>query len=446
VPFATLLVSWASVCFASMSDTDNQVSDAWAGLDITGDTSEDDVSSATKLALLVAGCLLIFAGAFMIVNIAAYTTALRILSVVNVDRLRAADREILPSNEYKGNVKGSDLVLLVWAAVTGFISIFLDGTFAIFNDLVDNSDEWFLGFWIWLGKSDSRYLHSDSGLVAVSGVAALVGGPLCLALVIAILNHHSSKYGLAITVALLQCYSVMMYWGTEIHVEFRHVDTGRPGFWIVIFFGDVFRLALAFLVLHHSFLNLQRHSKRTVKLREQLEELRALLPSEDDHRRHMAQMRGKIDDIGPLVVHEAGPATPTRVPLADSLHGADEEMGFLDGYRSPDPMARPESVHIGLGLAAANTSVDSALSAFADDEEYKEVEMTSGYAYESLRRPGAELCSTPMRRSPQRDAAANADAEVGLSTFDLPGMQDRRGHVPRSAAEDTDDGEYWWWS
>jgi len=301
VAFAFALIAWASICFAEMDDTGEDVNSSWTSLAISGDTDgeDGDVDSRTKLSLLVAGCLLIFSGLFMLLNIAALAVALKVLNSASLERLRAL-YPCLAISPSEATSKG-DLALLVWGICTGLVAIFLDGSFAIFSSLVAEHDNWFLGLWIWLGESDSRYVHSDSFLVAISALVALAAGPIGIALVISILNDHSSKYGLGITSALLQIVDVILYWATEMHDGFAHVDSSLPSFWIIFLGRDVLWTILAILVLRYCFDSMQQKEDVSEKLREKLEEFKALIPSHIDHTQTMSALRGKVGEPGIFV-------------------------------------------------------------------------------------------------------------------------------------------------
>eukprot|EP00968_Pinguiococcus_pyrenoidosus_P013610 scaffold1234_cov248-Pinguiococcus_pyrenoidosus.AAC.16 len=85
------------------------------------------------------------------------------------------------------------------------------------------------------------------------------------------------------------------------HDGFAHVDSSLPSFWIIFLGRDVLWTILAILVLRYCFDSMQQKEDVSEKLREKLEEFKALIPSHIDHTQTMSALRGKVGEPGIFV-------------------------------------------------------------------------------------------------------------------------------------------------
>eukprot|EP00003_Mantamonas_plastica_P019227 TRINITY_DN314_c0_g3_i1.p2 TRINITY_DN314_c0_g3~~TRINITY_DN314_c0_g3_i1.p2 ORF type:complete len:183 (+),score=57.16 TRINITY_DN314_c0_g3_i1:462-1010(+) len=89
--------------------------------------------------------------------------------------------------------------------------------------------------WVEYGHADGRYLISDSFVLSMETVTAVVDGPLCILAGYFLATGSSWLHVTQLTVSLFQIYGDILYFGTEWLDNFSHVDQSHWLYTMVYF-------------------------------------------------------------------------------------------------------------------------------------------------------------------------------------------------------------------
>jgi len=136
----------------------------------------------------------------------------------------------LPAGDkHDGSTKSRLLdLVIVWTIASTCAQVGWELPFVLLNKAlvgVTEEDTW---AWLWwaYGIADSRYLISDPFVVVMEGVTSMLGGPLEIWTVFLL---RQKRWRLAaivgLCIAATQWYGTVLYFGTELFVGLKHVNT-----------------------------------------------------------------------------------------------------------------------------------------------------------------------------------------------------------------------------
>jgi hypothetical protein len=173
-----------------------------------------------------------------------------------------------------------DKFSIFWLALSGWIHVFLEGTFVFNHAVIKNSSSLLpssIGeYWKFYGESlpkengfllnlafsfvefmkslwseyscgDSRYAKSDPFVVGVEGVTAVFAGPLCFLLIYSIVFKKPYRHLLQVFLCTLQLYGLVLYFLTE-HLK-NYEDCQTSSIKCFYFFYWFFNLLWLFMPL-----------------------------------------------------------------------------------------------------------------------------------------------------------------------------------------------------
>lgn len=98
---------------------------------------------------------------------------------------------------------------------------------------------------------------SDSCVLAVESITAIIDGPLCFLTVLAFFTQSPYRYLLQMLVSSFQLYGDVVYYTTEILENFVHSKTDHPlYFWFYFIFLNAWWLVIPSLLILRSFCKL----------------------------------------------------------------------------------------------------------------------------------------------------------------------------------------------
>nr|CDP32003.1 Putative 3-beta-hydroxysteroid-Delta(8),Delta(7)-isomerase [Podospora anserina S mat+] len=124
----------------------------------------------------------------------------------------------------------SDLAVIAWFAVCGFLHLFFEGYFVLNHKTIPSSQYLFAQLWKEYGLSDSRYLTADPFMVWIETLTVLIWGPLSLLTIYLITtNQHALRHITQVVVCIGHLYGVALYYGTCHYIEkYRGLQYSRP--------------------------------------------------------------------------------------------------------------------------------------------------------------------------------------------------------------------------
>ncbi|KAF2641934.1 EBDP4, emopamil-binding protein [Massarina eburnea CBS 473.64] len=122
------------------------------------------------------------------------------------------------------NVSASDLSVIMWFVLCGFIHFFFEGYFAYNFRNMGRMQDLFGQLWKEYSLSDSRYLTQDAFVLCMETITAVAWGPLSFVTAGLIATDHPLRYPLQIIVSLGQFYGDILYYATSM---FDHYLLGK---------------------------------------------------------------------------------------------------------------------------------------------------------------------------------------------------------------------------
>ncbi|KAF1952268.1 EBDP4, emopamil-binding protein [Byssothecium circinans] len=113
------------------------------------------------------------------------------------------------------NVSVSDLTVILWFVLCGFIHLFFEGYFAYNFRNMGRMQDLFGQLWKEYSLSDSRYLTQDAFVLCMETITAVAWGPLSFITAALITTDHPLRYPLQIIVSLGQLYGDVLYYATS---------------------------------------------------------------------------------------------------------------------------------------------------------------------------------------------------------------------------------------
>ncbi|CAG8731662.1 17635_t:CDS:2 [Funneliformis caledonium] len=136
----------------------------------------------------------------------------------------------------KRNVSGLNKFAFIWFIITGSIHIFLEGYFVYSHETIQSDNFLLAQMWKEYSLSDSRYLTSDSFVVNMEGITAVLLGPASYFAAIGIHQNWPSRHVIQLIVSLSQLYGLVLYYATTFFEGFPHSRPEPLYFW-GYFFG-----------------------------------------------------------------------------------------------------------------------------------------------------------------------------------------------------------------
>lgn len=135
-----------------------------------------------------------------------------------------------------------DRIKICWFVVCGFIHMVLEGYFCVFHATLAGRNTYLAQMWKEYGKGDSRYVISDTFMIAMESITAVIDGPLCFFTAAAFVTKRFWQYRfvLQLIVSLCQLYGDSLFYLTEIIDGFKHTELWDPvNFWFYFFFLNI---------------------------------------------------------------------------------------------------------------------------------------------------------------------------------------------------------------
>lgn len=146
----------------------------------------------------------------------------------------------------------TERLITLWFVTSGFIHIIFEGhffrnhkTLVSLNDIISQE-------WKEYAKSDSRYLSSDSFLLAIEMVTSHVWGPLCLYIAFATANRFPSRHVLTVMMCFAHIYGNVLYYTTTFFEGCPHSRPEFLYFWIYFIGVNAFWLVAPITLLTRS--------------------------------------------------------------------------------------------------------------------------------------------------------------------------------------------------
>ncbi|XP_059161754.1 3-beta-hydroxysteroid-Delta(8),Delta(7)-isomerase-like [Physella acuta] len=117
---------------------------------------------------------------------------------------------------------------LCWFMLCGFIHTGLEGYFAIYHKTLAGHSTILGEAWKEYSRSDSRYLSSDTFVVCMETITAVVDGPLAFIAFVAFMTGSNYRYAWQLLLSLFQLYGDVLYFATEFKEGFIHSPTDVP--------------------------------------------------------------------------------------------------------------------------------------------------------------------------------------------------------------------------
>jgi hypothetical protein len=195
-----------------------------------------------------------------------------------------------------------EITLIFWGLLCGMFLIFFSGTYTIFAAWAKDVEAgqgrkpWITAVWRLLGLYDRRYVNSDGFLVSSYGVQvlgtpvhpysypylypylhlhlsrlftiyhiyhiyiyiiynpyqALIAGPLALFYAWSTFEKHPARHITGLITSVIQVYSQLLYYATEMHTNFMDISTSHLELFIPIFIViNLLQLFIPLLVLYY---------------------------------------------------------------------------------------------------------------------------------------------------------------------------------------------------
>ncbi|KAJ3572387.1 hypothetical protein NP233_g3121 [Leucocoprinus birnbaumii] len=121
----------------------------------------------------------------------------------------------------------TERLITLWFITCGFIHIIFEGHFVLNHKTLVSLTDIISQEWKEYAKSDSRYLHSDSFVLAIEAITSLIWGPLCLFISYATAKRFPSRHIWSALMCFAHIYGNALYYSTTI---IRGCPDSRPEF------------------------------------------------------------------------------------------------------------------------------------------------------------------------------------------------------------------------
>jgi hypothetical protein len=312
------------------------------------------VASWTKASLLVVGTLEIVTGVFQLVNIICVFLLRRL---VTERWYRYRYRTHRPLKPYEAGV-------IAWALFTGLWSIFIDGTFVIFNKWLSiGHDSWFLLLYAWIGTADRRYTSSNPFIVTSLALMAVLIGPSCLFLAWAIYQRRPYRYLVGTCICSVLVYSQILFYSTEVQDGFRDIKASSSAFWVYFVIINVIKLVTPAVLLAF----MLRKSQRKLEKLKNFEMVEVISRLAGEQRLGQgASALAKLAREGPpmpiLMELPSSTLTNTSSTRTDVMGGGDPHSihsHVLDLSNSITPVVTPTSRGLGAQEVVLGVGIES---------------------------------------------------------------------------------------
>ncbi|KAJ1930487.1 hypothetical protein IWQ60_000272 [Tieghemiomyces parasiticus] len=137
-------------------------------------------------------------------------------------------------------------IVFIWFLVSGSIHLFLEGYFVL-NHRTLAGDQGILGqLWKEYSHSDSRYLSSDTFVLLMEAVTAIIDGPLCYLAAFAIYQNSPFRHVVQLSVSIAQLYGDLLYYTTTLFEGFPHCNPHPFYFWFYFVFMNAVWIVIPF--------------------------------------------------------------------------------------------------------------------------------------------------------------------------------------------------------
>ncbi|GFO36735.1 3-beta-hydroxysteroid-delta(8),delta(7)-isomerase-like protein [Plakobranchus ocellatus] len=141
-------------------------------------------------------------------------------------------------------------LVLCWFMVCAFIHTVLEGYFAVYHASIAGHSTLLGEVWKEYSKGDSRYMTSDTFMVCMETITAVIDGPLAFLTFFAFMRGSNHRYGLQMLLSLCQLYGDVLYYLTDLKDGFRHGPTDSVQyFYIYVLLINAFWLVIPILLI-----------------------------------------------------------------------------------------------------------------------------------------------------------------------------------------------------
>eukprot|EP00611_Tribonema_gayanum_P031608 TRINITY_DN9175_c0_g1_i1.p1 TRINITY_DN9175_c0_g1~~TRINITY_DN9175_c0_g1_i1.p1 ORF type:complete len:771 (+),score=262.27 TRINITY_DN9175_c0_g1_i1:1362-3674(+) len=252
VPCMVFMFAWSAVAFAQIHTADEYIVEHWGTLAVDETDSTEQVSLKTRLRtlLLVGGVLAISSVACMVSTLSGgFSLREHLMQHGSIYR----DKWSMDRHYCLIRLSRPEWLLVAWGIASGLLSIFLEGTYVIFNGFLDMDGVWPTSFWRAWGNVDARYTNGDSFVVVMELLSALIIGPACLVYAWSVYSRKSFRHILGIGLCTVMLLLQIVYLATEIRDDLQHTKpNGQAAFWAGFVLTTVLRIILPALVLGYN--------------------------------------------------------------------------------------------------------------------------------------------------------------------------------------------------
>ena len=256
-----------------------------SGGDRADETRRADLKATTHVLLLVEGALeLARVGRALDSAVGA-----RLRAMLLRDALAASAHE-----RHERRLTRVDRAIVAWALWTGVMHICVNGTFALMNVIVPTSasnNGLIVAAWrFWGQQVDRRYIESDPFVAASDAVQAVLLGPLGLLYGWATFHRRPYRHVLGIIECTIIAYTTVLYFATEIHTNFAHVNDSNPvSLWLgFVVFNILFRMVIPIGLVAREWRQIARNTHKAERA-----DRRWVRRAEDLRGRVMGRARGR---------------------------------------------------------------------------------------------------------------------------------------------------------
>eukprot|EP01027_Heterolobosea_sp_BB2_P011267 GEZU01016418.1.p1 GENE.GEZU01016418.1~~GEZU01016418.1.p1 ORF type:complete len:178 (+),score=29.82 GEZU01016418.1:106-639(+) len=149
-----------------------------------------------------------------------------------------------------------DRLVALWCIIDFLTHAVLETSFVVLSitGTVASSTSWWSLVWKEYGKADSRWLYSDSCVVAVELLTCTLDSLLCLFLLYAIIKRKPYRHFVQIVLCVCELYGDWMTFAPEWLTGNKSLNTSNPMYlWVYLAFSNGVWVVIPALLLAQSF-------------------------------------------------------------------------------------------------------------------------------------------------------------------------------------------------
>ena len=156
------------------------------------------------------------------------------------------------SKRYNSSLSIQHRLIYLWFVLCGFIHFFFEGYFAVTHATIASRTDLFGQLWKEYSKADSRYMTSDSFVVIMESITALLWGVGSFVMAYAIVWDTPYRYILQFLVSTGQLYGDVLYYLTTLFEGAPHARPEGIYFWFYFVFLNAFWIVIPIALMWQS--------------------------------------------------------------------------------------------------------------------------------------------------------------------------------------------------